>query len=182
MPEWVTHTHLADSVVPWVVEVVGGHGPGDTRGGIHLLLLLVQHHLTASDTVHIWVGHRGKAKADRTRAEFSESGLFSRVSYLQVLDHDGVLDFLGLQVDFGWLQAVEGDSDVHGGHRLSHAPPEVQLKENTGVTQQIRYNCTSVYSLTRRVFYLKNWFKMIEKRLLLVGSFGLSIYFALFCL
>lgn len=46
---------------------------------------------------------------------------------LHILDHDRVLDAMGLQEDFDSLDAGEGHSDIDGGARLGRAPPEVQL-------------------------------------------------------
>lgn len=65
-------------------------------------------------------------------------------SYLQVFNHDGVLDFLGLQKNFDRLQAVKGNSDIHRSVHISHLPPEVQLTENTDIMQQIKSNQVSV--------------------------------------
>lgn len=46
---------------------------------------------------------------------------------LHILDHDRVLDAMGLQEDFDSLEAGEWHSDIDGGARLGRAPPEVQL-------------------------------------------------------
>lgn len=47
---------------------------------------------------------------------------------LQVFDHDGVEDAMTLQVHLDGLQAVGGNSDVHGRGRVSHVSPEVHLR------------------------------------------------------
>lgn len=46
---------------------------------------------------------------------------------LYILNHDRVVDAMGLQEDFNGLDAGERHSDIDGGARLGRTPPEVQL-------------------------------------------------------
>lgn len=158
-------TNLADAVVPGEVEAVSVSGLRGTSCGLHLLLLLIQQHLQDSNITNIWVRSQSHysvrlsfgPKSAQTSVKLKTKGSkFSlvpiqgclQISYLQVFDHNRVINAPSLQVDFDRLQAVGGNSDIHRSQHISHSSPEVHLKENTGT--QIPYNNKKEMNITQK--------------------------------
>lgn len=61
--------------------------------------------------------------------------------YLQVVNHDGVVDVLTHQVGLEDHQTVKGNSDVNRIGHISHIRPEIQLREEKTKTNKKRIEC-----------------------------------------
>lgn len=118
--------NLIQSVIVGVVEAVGVSGLSEASSGLHLLLLLVQQHLQRGH-------HRySLAPSEREQPEGCCIQICPKTSlgclHLQVLNHGGVLDVLGLQADFNRRQMLSRNSDIHRNSHFCHSPPDVNLK------------------------------------------------------
>lgn len=108
-------------MVPGEVKAVSVSGLSEARSSVHLLLLLIQHHLQVNNI-------RTPVYQISFLLKKQNTGL---MLYLQVFDHDGVVNILGLQVNFDKLKTLEGNSDVHRVAHVSHSHPDVHLKGQT---------------------------------------------------